>query len=158
MYLLFFQTSIPPVVDVSYLFNPQSFLTAVMQTTARRNNLELDKLAIVTEVTRKTVEDIDEAARDGAYICGLNLESARWNINGGCLDEAEPREMYSTLPVVNCKTILRSKMEKKGIYMCPVYQTQQRGPTFVFTAPLRTKEDPAKWTLAGVVIIMDYVD
>eukprot|EP01084_Bolivina_argentea_P135834 239285_1 len=84
-------TSIPAVVNVSYLFNPQSFLTAVMQTTARKNNLELDKLTIITEVTRKLEHDIDEPARDGAYITGLNLEGAKWNVQQGILDDAEPR-------------------------------------------------------------------
>ena len=151
-------TTIPPVVNVAYLFNPQSFLTAVMQVAARKNNLELDKLSIITEVTRKQPMDIDEPARDGAYITGLNLEGARWNIQQGILDTAEPREMFSPLPVVNCKTILSSKQEKIGIYKCPVYQTQQRGPTFVFEAPLRTKMNPDKWILGGVCLIMDYVD
>jgi len=151
-------TSIPPVVNVAYLFNPQSFLTAVMQVAAQKNQLELDKLAIITEVTRKSIADIDEPARDGAYITGLNIEGARWNIKSGYLEDSEPREMICPLPVVNCKTILASKMEKNGIYQCPVYQTQQRGPTFVFQAPLRTKDDADKWILGGVVIIMDYVD
>lgn len=32
------------------LFNPQSFLTAVKQTTARRNEWPLDRTVIVTEV------------------------------------------------------------------------------------------------------------
>jgi len=151
-------TSIPAVVNVAYLFNPMSFLTAVMQVAASKNNLELDKLAIVTDVTRKSALDIDEPARDGAYITGLNLEGARWNLQQGILDTAEPREMICPLPVVNCKTILASKMEKNGIFECPVYQTQQRGPTFVFQAPLRTKQSPDKWVLGGVVMIMDYVD
>jgi len=151
-------TSIPAVVNVAYLFNPQSFLTAVMQVAARKNNLELDKLAIITDVTRKNVKDIDEPARDGAYITGLNLEGARWNISDSNLEESKLREMICPLPVVNVKCILSSKMEKNQIYKCPVYQTQQRGPTFVFEAPLRTKEDPDKWILGGVVIIMDYVD
>lgn len=151
-------TSIPPVVNVAYLFNPQSFLTAVMQVAAQKNQLELDKLAIITEVTRKSIADIDEPARDGAYITGLNIEGARWNTKSGYLEDSEPREMICPLPVVNCKTILASKMEKNGIYQCPVYQTQQRGPTFVFQAPLRTKDDADKWILGGVVIIMDYVD
>ena len=103
-------------------------------------------------------QDIDENARDGAYITGLNLEGARWNIQQGVLDTAEPREMFCPLPVVNCKTILSNKMETNGIYECPVYQTQQRGPTYVFTAPLRTKQQSDKWVLAGVCLIMDYVD
>lgn len=42
--------SVPKVVWLSGLFNPQSFLTAVMQTTARRNDWPLDKTVIITEV------------------------------------------------------------------------------------------------------------
>ena len=44
------------------LFNPQSFLTAVMQTTARRNGWPLDKTVIVTEVTKRTPEQVGRAA------------------------------------------------------------------------------------------------
>lgn len=42
--------SVPKVVWLSGLFNPQSFLTAVMQTTARRNDWPLDKTVVMTEV------------------------------------------------------------------------------------------------------------
>eukprot|EP00488_Nonionellina_sp_1-RS-2012_P001786 TRINITY_DN3056_c0_g1_i1.p1 TRINITY_DN3056_c0_g1~~TRINITY_DN3056_c0_g1_i1.p1 ORF type:complete len:114 (+),score=32.44 TRINITY_DN3056_c0_g1_i1:24-344(+) len=101
-----------------------------MQVAARKNNLELDKLSIITDVTRKLPNDIDEPARDGAYITGLNLEGATWNVQQSILQESEPRQMICPLPVVNCKTILSSKMDANGIYQCPVYQTQQRGPTF----------------------------
>ena len=48
----------PRVVWLSGLFNPQSFLTAVMQTTARRNDWPLDKTVVLTEVTKKNVEQI----------------------------------------------------------------------------------------------------
>ena len=41
---------VPKVVWLSGLFNPQSFLTAVMQTTARRNDWPLDKTVVLTEV------------------------------------------------------------------------------------------------------------
>lgn len=150
-------SSVPNVVDISLLFNPQSYLTAIMQTTAQRNNLELDKLAIVTEVTRKTQEEIDSAAREGAYVTGLSLEGCRWNAAAGTLEESLPREMFCPLPVVCCKSIPIEKMEKNGIYQCPVYQTQQRGPTYVFTASLRTKLPAAKWILGGVVCVMDVV-
>ena len=39
-----------PLLPARRLFNPQSFLTAVKQTTARRNEWALDKTVIVTEV------------------------------------------------------------------------------------------------------------
>merc|ERR1719384_1911843 len=97
------------------------------------------------------------AARDGAYICGMNLEGGSWNLANGVMDDAVPRQMFCPMPVVNTKAILTTKMEKRGIFECPVYQTQQRGPTFVFMAPLKTKDPPSKWILGGVVIIMDYV-
>lgn len=48
----------PKVVWLSGLFNPQSFLTAVMQTTARRNDWPLDKTVLLTEVTKKTPEQV----------------------------------------------------------------------------------------------------
>lgn len=50
--------SVPKVVWLSGLFNPQSFLTAVMQTTARRNDWPLDKTVIVTEVTKKLPDQV----------------------------------------------------------------------------------------------------
>lgn len=67
-------TSVPTVVEISYLFNPQSFLTAIMQTTAQTQKLELDKLVIQTDVTRKTVQEIDAPARTGAFVAGLYME------------------------------------------------------------------------------------
>ena len=53
--------AVPKAVWLSGLFNPQSFLTAVMQTTARRNDWPLDKTVIVTEVTKKLPEQVRAA-------------------------------------------------------------------------------------------------
>lgn len=52
------ELSVPKSVWISGLFNPQSFLTAVMQTTARRNGWPLDRTVIVTEVTKKLPEQV----------------------------------------------------------------------------------------------------
>jgi dynein heavy chain len=41
------------------------------------------------------------------------------------------------------------------MYMCPVYKTEFRGPTFVFCANLKTKSAAGRWTLAGVALIME---
>lgn len=43
----------------------------------------------------------------------------------------------------------------KQAYQCPVYKTEQRGPTFVFCAQLKTKSPPARWIMSGVALIMD---
>ena len=57
--------------------------------------------------------------------------------------------------MVHVKAVTADKAETRDIYACPVYKTTQRGPTYVFTARLRTKAPATKWTLAGVALIMD---
>lgn len=150
-------TNIPLVVQLNYLFNPQSFLTAIMQCHANSNKLELDKLSIQTDVTRKTFEQTDNKARHGAYVTGLYMEGARWNWTTTSIEESAAREMYDPMPVIQCRAILQEKREHNGLYQCPVYRTQRRGPTFIFTAGLRSKVTPAKWILAGVVLVMEVI-
>jgi len=58
----------PMVTWISGLFNPQSFLTAVMQTTAQSQSLELDKLTLLTEVTKKMASEEFSAAAKGSLI------------------------------------------------------------------------------------------
>jgi dynein heavy chain len=63
---------IPKVTWISGLYNPQSFLTAICQVTAQKNQWELDKLVTWTDVTKKMgVEEMETTSRDGAYIIGL---------------------------------------------------------------------------------------
>lgn len=44
---------LPPAVWLGGFFNPQSFLTAIMQVTARKNELPLDKMCLQCDVTKK---------------------------------------------------------------------------------------------------------
>mmetsp|Transcript_22422 Transcript_22422/g.30704 ORF Transcript_22422/g.30704 Transcript_22422/m.30704 type:complete len:1916 (+) Transcript_22422:3-5750(+) len=145
----------PMVTWISGLFNPQSFLTAVMQTTAQAQSLELDKLTLLTEVTKKMAsEEFSAAAKDGTYISGLYLEGGSWNMVHGVLEMSKPREMFVPLPIIHIRPSVMDKLDN-NTYLCPVYKTQRRGPTYVFSLQLKSKFDPGKWTLAGVVSIMD---
>lgn len=85
--------------DSAGLFNPQSFLTAVMQTTARRNGWPLDKTVIATDVTRLLPEQVDGPPKDGVYIHGLFLEGARWDDKLGALDDSRPKQLSCKMPV-----------------------------------------------------------
>ena len=49
---------LPTSIWLGGLFNPQSFLTAIMQESARRNDLPLDKMCINCEVTKKEKDDL----------------------------------------------------------------------------------------------------
>jgi len=145
------------VTWLSGLFNPQSFLTAVMQTTARRNDWPLDKTMILTEVTKKQLDQIEAPSRDGAFIHGLTLEGARWDEKAGVLDESKPKELFMGLPVVLIRAVTADKAELKDAYRTPVYKTERRFREEVFTAQLKSKHGENKWTLAGVCLFLDVV-
>jgi len=148
--------AVPKVVWLSGLFNPQSFLTAVMQTTARRNDWPLDKTVILTEVTKKTPEQVDAPSRDGAFIHGLTLEGARWDDKAGVLDDSKPKELNCLMPVILVKAVTVDKAELKDAYQCPVYATEARFREEIFTAQLKSKHSWIKWTLAGVCMFLDW--
>lgn len=71
--------SLPPAVWLAGFFNPQSFLTAIMQSMARRNEWPLDKMSLQCDVTKKNREDFSSPPREGAYVHGLFMEGARWD-------------------------------------------------------------------------------
>jgi len=146
---------IPKVVDIAKFFNATSFITAVKQICCQQQMLELNKLDVFTDVTKRDVKQIDSQAREGVYVTGIYLEGARWDINGNTLEESKPKEMFFKMPVINCKAGLASDKEEKNVYICPIYCTPGRRPNFVFAAQLRTKYSPAKWTLGGVAMILD---
>jgi len=148
----------PKVTWISGLFNPQAFLTAVMQVTARKNEWPLDRVVTTVDVTKKGPEEVEGATRDGAYIYGLYVDGARWDVQQGTLEDAYMKELYPKLPVVLVKATPADKAPAGDLYNCPVYKTQFRGPTYVFAAGLKTKVPAAKWVMAGVALLMTVVE
>eukprot|EP00592_Proboscia_alata_P015189 CAMPEP_0194394788 /NCGR_PEP_ID=MMETSP0174-20130528/124051_1 /TAXON_ID=216777 /ORGANISM="Proboscia alata, Strain PI-D3" /LENGTH=2316 /DNA_ID=CAMNT_0039190629 /DNA_START=658 /DNA_END=7604 /DNA_ORIENTATION=+ len=146
-------SEIPRVTWLSGLVNPTSFLTAICQVTAQKNQWELDKLVTFTDVTKRlNADDIDSSSRDGAYIIGLSMQGARWDATNVHIDKSQPKEMFCRMPVINVKAVTKEKANVGGIYYCPVYMTEMRGPTWFFNAQLKTKSSPARWVLAGVAL------
>ncbi|KAM6897413.1 dynein axonemal heavy chain 9-like [Xenentodon cancila] len=145
---------LPSVVWLAGFFNPQSFLTAIMQAMARRNEWPLDSMSLNCDVTKKVREDFNSPPREGAYIHGLYMEGARWDTQSSLIVDAHLKELTPAMPVIFIKAIPASKEESKNVYQCPVYKTRQRGPTYVWTFHLKTKEKPSRWTVAGVALLL----
>ncbi|KAL2077981.1 hypothetical protein ACEWY4_025666 [Coilia grayii] len=145
---------LPAAVWLAGFFNPQSFLTAIMQSMARRNEWPLDKMCLQCDVTKKSREDFTAPPREGAYVYGLFMEGARWDTQAGIIVDARLKELTPAVPVIFIKAIPVDKQETRNVYQCPVYKTRQRGPTYVWTFNLKTKENPSKWTLAGVALLL----
>ena len=49
-----------------------------MQSTARKNELPLDRMSLACEVTKKNKDELTGPPRDGANIHGLFMEGARY--------------------------------------------------------------------------------
>jgi dynein heavy chain len=126
---------------------------------AQKNQWELDKLVTWTEPTKKmAVDEVEGSAREGAYIFGLFLQGARWDTQQAVLERSKPKEMFCKMPVINVQARALDRVAAdmaNGYFSCPCYKTEQRGPTFVFCAQLKTKAPSGKWVLAGVALIQD---
>jgi dynein heavy chain, axonemal len=144
---------LPASVWIGGLFNPQSFLTAIMQTTARKSELPLDKMVLTIDSTKKT-RDEPGGPRDGTFCSGLYMEGARWDPQTNQIAESKMKELTPPMPLLFIKAVTIDRRETKNVYECPVYRTKSRGPTYIWTFNLRTRERPAKWVLGGVCLLL----
>ncbi|ESS67196.1 hypothetical protein TCDM_04102 [Trypanosoma cruzi Dm28c] len=148
----------PKVTNIALFFNPMSFLTAIMQTTSIINSFDLDQMALVIDVLKKSADQIETSARDGCHVSGLSMEGARWDTSSSCIEESRMKELYPKMPIMTVRSLPLSKIDRRDQYECPVYKTQQRGPGYVVGFWLKTKQPAKKWTIAGVGLILDVVE
>merc|ERR1719161_1039199 len=107
---------------------------------------------ITNEMETKTLAAYPE---DGMYIYGCCMEGARWDMKTNCIAESLPKDLHPPMPVINIRGIVYDKVDKRGIFDCPVFITTLRGATFTFVATLKSLQPVSKWVLAGVAIMMN---
>jgi len=140
------------------LFNAKAFVTSVQQVYARKYQLPLDVMKFKTELTSKMSPDkITETLEEGTYIHGLTMEGARWDMKEGVVKDSFPKVLRELMPVMIVVPVRADVYDVNGYYMCPVYMNMQRANVYsamisVFT--LKTSDDPIKWTLASVALLM----
>jgi len=146
----------PHSVWISGMFNPMAYITAILQTTARKEDQPLDQMYIWSDITTKMdpETEVEEQAEDGMYIHGCCCEGARWDMKKGVLAESFPKDLHPLMPIINIRGIMYEKVDLDGIFQCPVYITTKRGGTFTFIATLKSADPVNKWVLAGVAIMM----
>jgi len=146
----------PNSVWITGLFNPMAYITAILQTTARSNNLPLDEMDIYTDMTSEmNPAMMTSPSEDGMYIHGLFMEGARWDLKKGVIAESLPKELHPAMPVMRVRGVVHGTYDLDGIFICPIYITSMRGPTFVFKATLKSEHPLNKWILAGVCLMMN---
>ncbi|KAJ7419933.1 Dynein heavy chain 10, axonemal [Willisornis vidua] len=150
----------PIVMWLSGLHIPESYLTALVQATCRKNKWPLDHSTLYTEVTKfKTAEEITEAASQGCFVSGLFLEGADWDMEQGCLIQSKPRVPVVELPVLRIIPTEAHRLKLQNTLRTPVYTTSQRrnamGFGLVFEADLYTTRHISHWVLQGVCLTLN---
>jgi len=146
---------------ISGLFNPMSFLTAVMQVTARGKTLPLDFMTNRwTFTNHHEVSDLAATAPEGVYVHGLFMEGAGWEEgkgdDEGYLTESKMKDLHPPMPICNVVSVLNEEMSWDSMYHCPVFITTLRGATFVVEANVRmdADDDEKRWVLAGAAMLL----
>ncbi|KAH8382612.1 hypothetical protein KR009_004377 [Drosophila setifemur] len=145
---------LPCAIWLGGLFNPQSFLTAIMQESARKHDLPLDRMLISCDVTKKQKDDVCLPPMEGAFVHDLYMDGASWDCQLNSIVALRPKEMLCAMPVIYIKSIVQEKQELQRVYECPLYKTRSRGNTYVWTFNLKTRERPSKWILGGVALLL----
>ncbi|XP_014276767.1 dynein axonemal heavy chain 2 isoform X2 [Halyomorpha halys] len=116
----------PITFCLAYFTFPTGFLTAVLQTAARRMVISIDTLLWEFEPQRKDIREITSASLEGVYVRGMYLEGAGWESITMKLCEPQPMELVREMPVILFKPIVAHKKKTIGVYECPVYYYPQR--------------------------------
>ncbi|EDV22455.1 uncharacterized protein TRIADDRAFT_50643 [Trichoplax adhaerens] len=150
----------PIVLWLPGLHVPESYLTALIQATCRKNGWPLDKSTLYTVVTKWNSPDIvTEKPHSGCYISGLYLEGAAWNTAKSCLIKQKPKQLIQKLPILKVTPIESNRLKLQNTFRAPVYTTSQRrnsmGKGLVFEADLATGEHSSHWVLQGVCLTLN---
>ncbi|XP_040604880.1 dynein heavy chain 2, axonemal isoform X1 [Mesocricetus auratus] len=151
----------PPVIFwLSGFTFPTGFLTAVLQFSARQNNISVDCLS--WEFIVSTVDDSNLVypPKDGVWVRGLYLEGAGWDRKNSCLVEAEPMQLVCLMPTIHFRPAESRKKSAKGMYSCPCYYYPNRAgssdrASFVIGIDLRSGAMTSDhWIKRGTALLM----
>ncbi|KAM9193992.1 dynein axonemal heavy chain 10 [Dugong dugon] len=150
----------PGVMWLSGLHIPESYLTALVQATCRRNGWPLDRSTLFTQVTKfQDADEVNERAGQGCFVSGLYLEGADWDIERGCLVKSKPKVLVVDLPILKIIPIEAHRLKLQNTFRTPVYTTSMRrnamGVGLVFEADLFTTRHISHWVLQGVCLTLN---
>ncbi|XP_065175861.1 dynein axonemal heavy chain 2-like isoform X2 [Sycon ciliatum] len=139
---------------------PTGFLTAILQTCARRNNVSVDSLQWEFNVSTLDDSNIVETPKDGVWVKGLYLEGAGWDKRNSHLVEANPMMLVNPVPTIHFNPIEARKKPLKGMYFCPCYYYSNRTgtsgrPSFIVGVEMKSGQHPSEhWVKRGTALLM----
>ena len=120
-----------------------------------------------------------EKPEDGAYLRGLFMEGARWDVKTHVIAESNPRELFIQMPYIHLSPKMRKNVPvvegvpeqytgslngTAHVYMCPVYKTSFRQGTLSTTGhstnfvmfirvPMAAVHKQKHWIRRGVAML-----
>ena len=151
----------PNVYWLSGFTYPTGFLTAVLQTTARKNGIPIDTLTFeYTVMSGLSETDISQPPKEGVYVRGIYLEGGGWDPEKGCLCEPEPMKLVAPMPIIHFKPAEAKRKLPRGIYQCPLYMypvrtgTRER-PSYMISVDLKSgPNDPEHYIKRGTALLL----
>jgi dynein heavy chain len=155
----------PKVFWLSGFTYPTGFLKSLQQQQARRDQISIDQYGWEFVVLGSEDRTIMHAAKEGAYIRGIYLEGAGWDLDGNALTEPRPMELIVSMPIIHFRPKRReARVKLTGVYSAPMYMypvrtgTRER-PSFVLAVDLPAgKADPEHWTKRGTALLLSTED
>jgi len=148
----------------------QGFMTASLQTYARKHMEAIDNLSFEYEILRNGLDpdSITDGPEDGVFIFGLFLEGARFCQEKWQLTDSTPGKMYDLLPTIHFRPAVNHK-QAPNTYACPVYKTAVRKGVLSTTGmstnyvvpveiPIAHTETEDKYILAGCAGLCNLTD
>ncbi|XP_011309286.1 dynein heavy chain 2, axonemal [Fopius arisanus] len=154
------ETTHPPLLFWlgAYTF-PTSFLTAVLQTSARLWNISIDSFSWSFAVLDENAI-ANRPPSDGVFIRSIFLEGAGWDRKRGTLTEPAPMQLIYEMPVIHFRPIEQHNKKSKGLYDCPCYYCPVRAETtnnsgFVVTVNLDSGyQTPEFWIKRATALLL----
>ena len=154
------EDELPKVFWLGGLMFPTGFLTALLQHTARRSGVSIEGLSWEWTVMTTAESAVVSRPKDGAYVKGLYMEGARWDVENGCMAEAGTMELYAAMPLVHFKPVEGRKKASKGLHATPLYQYPVRRAwkgqdTMLGEVELKSGgKDSSFWCKRGVALLL----
>jgi dynein heavy chain len=158
-YQVWIDCGIPMTFWLSGIYFTQAFTTGILQNYARKTMMPIDTIDFDFDVPK---DQPMTKPSDGAYVYGLFLEGARWDVKTWELGESEPKVLFAPFPLIWFIPREADKLASYPNYDCPIYKVSTRkgtlsttGHSTNFVMPFRipTKVSTAHWTRRGVALL-----
>lgn len=154
----------PPISYwVPSFFFPQGFMTASLQSYARKNLVAIDTLAFKTNMMpTSNASQLTEKPEIGVYCHGFYIQGARWEPGKRCVEDSVLGITIVEFPIVWLEPVLEEELRTDKMFSCPLYKTSVRAgelsttghsTNFVMFLAIPSDKDQEYWIRRGTALL-----